>query len=80
MSACGPKPTWASALQMSSFGGQSGHDFLRRECLLLTQGGIVRVLGVIANPPCRICRRYWFRVPAPAARTHLRELAFVRLR
>ena len=36
--------------------------------------------GVIANPPCRICRRYWFRVPAPAARTHLRELAFVRLR
>ena len=37
MSAIGTKRTLVSALQMSAFGGQSGHDFLRRKCLLLTE-------------------------------------------
>ena len=38
MSAIGTKRTWASALQMSAFGG-SGHNFRIAECPLMTQSG-----------------------------------------
>src|SRR5262249_32767367 len=37
MSAFGPKRTRAVAPHMSAFGGESGHDLLRRKCQLMTQ-------------------------------------------
>ena len=67
MSASGPKQTWTSAPHTSAFGGQSGHGFLHRTGLLLTQRG-------------REAPRYWTSVQLDFATTQSIILWKVRLR